>query len=326
MNPEIFAEWLRRQGRRVVRSESSYWYEAGPLAFQAFPYHRLIQPKETELIGLLRRHRVAALRYSTPVDAPPGSISYHAIYEHPVYTLESLDRRSRQNVRTGLASCRVEPIPLARLAVEGWLLELDTAERQGRRILWDKEAWRIRCEAAADLPGFEAWGALVGDRLVASLLTFQMGDCCELISQQCLRDYLSNRVNNAIVFVVTQEMVKRPGVRSIFYTLQSLDAPASIDEFKFRMGYQPKPVLQRVVFHPWLAHFVNGASHRVVRKLLGRAPGNPVLSKIEGMMRFYLTGRKPLSEQDWPACLGVRRSEMLGRHERTQNDLAYETR
>ncbi len=105
-----------------------------------------------------------------------------------------------------------------------------------------EKPWRRRCMAAADLPGFEAWGALVDGRLVASLLTFQIDDWYELISQQCHRDYLNARVNNALAFVVTQTMISRTGNRSIFYTLQSLDAPASVDDFKFRMGYRPKPV------------------------------------------------------------------------------------
>ena len=37
MNSETFAEWLRRQGHRVYRTASSYWYEAGPRVLQAFP-------------------------------------------------------------------------------------------------------------------------------------------------------------------------------------------------------------------------------------------------------------------------------------------------
>ncbi len=55
MNAEIFAGWLRRQGQTVVRTASSFWYEASPRAYQAFPYHWLIQPTEVELLSLLRQ-------------------------------------------------------------------------------------------------------------------------------------------------------------------------------------------------------------------------------------------------------------------------------
>ena len=303
MNAEIFAECFRRQGYRVARTASSFWYEASPRVFQAFPYHWLIRPTEDELSQFLRQHGAIGLRYSTPVDSQAGCISYHAVYDQPDYRLDSLDRRSRQNIRTGLKNCTVEPISFERLAEEGWLLEKDTEDRQGRQLALSKESWWRRCLAAADLPGFEAWGALVDGRLVASLLTVQVEDWCEMISQQCHRDYLTARVNNALCFVVTQTMINRANVCSIFYTLQSLDAPPSVDEFKFRMGYEARPVRQRVVFHPWLAPVFNRISHAAVKRLLSRYPDRPTLAKTEGMLRFYLEGRRPLSEQDWPECL-----------------------
>jgi hypothetical protein len=303
MNAEIFAEWLRRQGYRVLRTRSSYWYESGRRAYQAFPYHWVIQPSDAELADFMRESRAIALRYSTPVDSPIGYISYHAVYDQPSYTIEGLDRRSRQNVRAGLANCHVEQIPIELLAEEGWELEMDTARRQGRWIPLSKEAWRRRYLVAADLPGFEAWGAIVDGHLAASLFTFQMEDCCEFISQQCHRDYLNARVNNALTFVVTQTMVNRPGIRSVFYTLQSLDAPASVDEFKFRMGYIAKPVRQRVFLQPWIEPFVNPITHSVLVHLLRLAPGNHFFAKAEGMFRFYLEGERPLHKQEWPECL-----------------------
>lgn len=303
MNAEIFAEWLRRQGYSVVRTTSSYWYEASPRVYQAFPYHWVIQPKEEELSSFIGQRRAIALRYSTPVDSPIGCISYHAIYDKPSYTLDGLDRRSRQNIRKGLKNCSVEPISFERLAEDGWLLEMDTASRQGRQVTISEEIWRRRYMEAADLPGFEAWGAIVDGRLVASLFTFQMEDCCEMISQQCHRDYLNARVNNALSFVVTQAMINRTGIRSVFYTLQSLDAPASVDRFKFRMGYTAKPVRQRVVFHSLLAPVFNKATYAVVKLMFRCKPNNSSLAKMEGMLRFYLEGKCPPTEQDWPPCL-----------------------
>jgi hypothetical protein len=311
MNAEVFAEWLRRQGYRIVHTASSYWCEMSLRVYQAFPYHWVIQPAEDELSQFLYQNQAIGLRYSTSVDRPIGCVSYHAIYDKPSYTLDGLDRRSRQHVRSGLKNCRVEPISFERLAKDGWLLEMDTLDRQGRQVKLREETWRRRCMAAADLPGFEAWGALVDGRLVASLLTFQMEDCCEMISQQCHRDYLSARVNNALSFVVTQTMVSRTGLRSIFYALHSLDAPASMDEFKFRMGYVAKPVRQRVVFHPWLVPVFNKASHAVIKWILCRYPDQPALAKAEGMLRFYLEGKRPPVEQDWPECLAHCRGELL---------------
>ena len=310
MNPEIFAEWLRRKRHHVVRTESSYWYDAGLRVFQAFPYHWVIQPTSKELGKLLLSKGIVALRYSAPLTTPVGHISYHAIYNEPSYTLDGLNRQSRRNVCMGLESCRIEPISIERYAKEGWLLEKDTLARQGRRTNQSESQWYRNCMAAVDLPGFEAWGALIDDRLTASLLTFQMEDSCEMISQQSHRDYLSARVNNALTFVVTQRMINRPNIKSVFYSLHSLDAPCNIDEFKFRMGYTAKPVRQRVVFNPTLESFVNSLTHAGIARLLRRYPGNHILAKAEGMIRFHLQGKRPLHEQDWPECLLDRRMEL----------------
>ena len=83
MNADIFAEWLRRQGHRVARTESSYWYDQGPRVYQAFPYHWLISPDDLEITELIRQHGALALRYSTPVRSEEGAISYHTYWTAP---------------------------------------------------------------------------------------------------------------------------------------------------------------------------------------------------------------------------------------------------
>jgi len=303
MDAEIFAEWLSRQGHRVLRTPSSFWFDAGFGAYQAFPYHWLVQPSEQELDELLVKSRAIALRYSAPLENPVGCISYHAVYQASKYELDLLERRTRQNVRAGLNNCKVEQISFRRLAEEGWALEKDTVDRQARKLDFDEKHWRRRCDIAAQFPGFEAWGAVADGRLVASLLTLQIDDSCEFLSQQCYHAYLGKRVNNALTFVVTQTMVNRPGTSLIFYALQSLDASPSVDEFKFRMGYVARPVRQRVVLHPWLVPLVRPALVRVLGKLSVRMPTHTFLPKLVGMLRFHLEGHRPLNQQSWPNCI-----------------------
>lgn len=311
MNAENFAEWLRRQGHFVIKSESSYWYNAGPRVMQAFPYHWLITPSEDEINTLMRKNKLMALRYSTKLDAPIGTISYHAVYEEPDYKIEDLDRRSRQNVRKGLNNCVVEPISFERLAEEGWELEKDTLDRQDREGQYGHEEWRNRCLAAGEIPGFEAWGAIINGELAASLLSFQSGDCCELIFQQSRRKYLNDRANNALTFFVSQTMSRRSDIHSIFYALHSLDAPPEIDEYKFRMNYKPKPVKQRVAFNPLITPFVTGFSHKVIKWLHDKRPQSRQLAKAEGLFRFYLQGKLPISRQDWPSHMESSKDRIL---------------
>ena len=302
MNADVFAEWLRRQGHRVIRSASSYWYDAGPRVYQAFPYHWLIRPSAGELRALTLGRGVAALRYSTPLDGPRGLISYHIVLRNP-YNLEMLRHQARNGVRRGLGLFQVERIPFERLADEGWRLQADTLARQGRTKAMREAEWQGVCRAAVELPGFEAWGALREGELAAALLTGRIDDMCYVPYALSHSRFLRDHVNNALFYAVSQELLARDGVAGIFFTLQSLDAPESVDEFKFRMGLMAVPVRQRVTFHPFLRPMATHTLHALLLRLLARNPDAPVLAKAEGMLRFYLAGKRPLEAQDWPSCL-----------------------
>ena len=311
MTPDIFAEWLRRQGYHVIRTASSYWFNQGPRVYQAFPYHWVITPSQEELGQLLRENKAMGLRYSTDLNASEGCVSYHAVYEEPEYDFHKLGKWARKNVRRGLKNCEVNPVTFEYLAEKGHALQLDTLERQGRKLEIENDVWRQRCLAAKDLPGFEAWGAFVEGRLAASVITFRIRDCVYMLYQQCHRAFLGKHVNNALSFVVTRTMVDRPEINSILYGIHSLDAPPSVDQSKFRMGYTAKPVRQRVVFHPFLRPVFNQASYAFIRKMAGWKPGNTLLAKGEGMLRFYLEGKRPLDEQTWPPPLLEHREQIL---------------
>jgi hypothetical protein len=307
MNAEIFAEWLRRQGHTVIKTQSSYWADFGPRVLQAFPYHWLISPDEEEIATLMFDQKAAALRYSTLQTSRLGAASYHVVLESGQCSQTDLSKKARHDVKKGLSVSSIEQIPMRRLAIEGWELRRDTLARQARPRAETEQDWQRLCESAEGLSGFEAWGALVQGKLAASLLAFLCDDHYCILYHQSLTKYLLLGVNNALTYAVTSSAIARLGNRTkIFYGLHSLDAPPSVDEFKFRMGYTAKPVRQRVVFHPWLRPFMNRASHALLRAGLRLRPGHSALSKAEGMLRFYLQGRLPLEKQPLPPPLQSR--------------------
>lgn len=288
MTTETYAEWLRRQGHRVVRTESSYWHSSGAGTLQAFPYHWLITPSIEELRELTLHHRALALRYSTPRDIQEGAEIYHVVYTAKDYDFNVLSTWARKNVRRGLRLCTVGQISLERYIEEGWALRRDTLSRQQRHLNESRQDWRRRYGAIQGLDGFEIWAAEVNGRLAATLVTFQMDGWAYMVYQQCHRDFLREHANNALSFVVTQNLVRRHGIQGIFYGMQSLDAPPSVDEFKFRMGYEARTVRQRIVFPPYLSPFVNRISHAMLKAAHRCLPEQRFLAKAEGMFRWSL--------------------------------------
>ena len=302
MTPETFAEWMRRQGQLVIRSDSTYWYSAGPRVLQAFPFHWQIQPSADEIHDLMEEHGILALRYSAPFSYYRGMVSYHIVLYHP-YTLEGLRSQARNGVRRGLKRFKIEQISFERLAADGWILQQDTLDRQNRSQSMSQKEWEQLCLSASDLIGFEAWAAISDNELAGGLIICRIDDVFNVPYAFSHRKYLRNYVNNALFFAVSYELLNREGVREIFFTVQSLDAPPSVDDFKLRMGFIPVTVRQCVEFHPWLQPFATRGLHRLTEFMLRRNNSDPTLAKAEGMLRFYLEGKKSLAEQQWPECL-----------------------
>lgn len=310
MNAEIFAEWMRRQGHRVYRTPSSYWYEAGPRVLQAFPYHWLINPSKDEVNGLMRAHGILSVRYSTLLNSPAGKVSYHIILHNP-YDMNMLRSQARNGVKRGLSRCRIEKISFERLATEGWSLQQDTLDRQNRLRSMTQAAWEQICRSAVDLPGFEAWAAVCDEELAAAVIVCQTDNTWSVPYALSHRRFLSDHVNNALFYTVSCNLLARTSVEGIFFTVQSLDAPPTIDDFKLRMGLIPKPVRQRVDFHPLLKPIATATTHRLLTRLLERDESNPLIAKAEGMLRFYLEGKQSLTCQPWPECLAPHKEQML---------------
>lgn len=310
MNPEVFSEWMRRQGRKVYKTASSYWYEAGPRVLQAFPYHWIIRPSREEIQRLMIGHGILSLRYSTPLQSSEGKISYHTVLCKP-YDIDKLKTQARNGIKRGLDSCRIEQISFERLATEGWVLQQDTLERQNRSRSMTQTEWQRMCRAAADLPGFEAWAAIEGIKLAAAVITCPIDGVWQVPFALSHRAFLREHVNNALFYSVSCNLLARKGVEKIFFNVQSLDAPPSVDEFKFRMGLIAQPVRQRVEVHPWLRPFATTTSQRLLVYLLQHDEGNTWIAKTEGMLRFHHEGKRPLAEQHWPDCLAASREEIL---------------
>jgi hypothetical protein len=302
MNAETFAEWMRRQGHKVYRTASSYWYTAGPGVLQAFPYHWVITPQSNEIRDLMVAKNIVALRYSSPVDVKAGKLSYHIILKKP-YELEMLKSQARNGVKRGLEHFAVEQISFERLATEGWALQQDTLMRQDRLRSMTRKEWELICRSAKDLAGFEAWAAISNGELAGAVIICRIDDVFNVPYAMSHSRFLGEHVNNAVFYTVSQEMLNREGVKRIFFTVQSLDAPANVDEFKFRMGLEPIAVRQCVDFHPMVEPFISSGLYSLTKKMLQKDPNNPTLAKAEGMLRFHIEGKCDLQKQTWAECL-----------------------
>jgi hypothetical protein len=142
-------------------------------------------------------------------------------------------------------------------------------------------------------------------------LAFVCNDYFCILYQQSPSEYLQFVVNNVLTCKVTKNALSRSKSMRLFYGLHSLDAPPSVDEFNFRIGYSAKPVRQRVASHPKIAPIFNQFTNFVLKLAHEIFPGNPTFAKGEGLIRFYMEGKKPIEKQQWPKALIEQRESIL---------------
>ncbi len=233
---------------------------------------------------------------------PGGKVSYHIVQNSP-YDLEALNSKARNGIKRGLENFRIENITFEQLAKDGWYLQEDTLMRQNRQGSMTRKDWEKLCMAAVGLPGFEVFAAFSGYNIAAATIVCNIDNIYSVPFAMSHCSYLRQHVNNALFYSMISDLQKRVNNKGIFFTVQSLDAPVNVDEFKIRMGLEPKVIRQHVAMHPLVRPFVSRPVHSLVDRLHNRYPASNILAKTEGIFRFYLEGKSEVSDQNLPEFL-----------------------
>ena len=289
---KTYAEFLRAMGHRVVETRSGHWYDASRFFYLSAPPNRISSPADDELRQILRQWPCLGVRFAAPLQGS-GKLSYQIVCDNRAYGLDALSANVRSKVRRGLKRCTVAPVPFDVVASAGRRAHADTLARQGRQGVLADESWDRFWTAAAAAPGVEVWGAWsAADVLAAFLVTVTFDESVEFLLARSCSDELHAYPNNALLFWVTEEMLARRGVPEITFGLESLEPVGPLDQFKFSMGFRPRPLRQRIVFHPLLHALLRHAPVRTLfRRWTDRHGSEKVFwRKAAGLLRFAEEG------------------------------------
>jgi hypothetical protein len=286
MNADEFAEWQRRQGYKVIRTQSCYWYNVMPGFYFNIPYHRLITPSKDELDRLLWETPSFGVRYFTPMDCY-GKSSYMIVCSDKNYDLNCVDAKyARRQTRRGLEHFQVRQVDFEELASHNHN-NTDTLIRQGRQPhVWTEKKWRLFCSSTVNTKDIEAWGAFRDNDLGAFLVAYQIDDYFYILHQSSATKYLTMYPNNALVYSVTKLKLASSNINHISYGPQSLDAPGSLETFKFRMGFQKLLMKQAISFHKFIRPFINNTSYNLIHSI-AQSSSKEFWRKLEGVLSFY---------------------------------------
>jgi hypothetical protein len=272
MHAEVFSEFYRLRGYYVVRSPSAWWYMAHSRFLMSVPYHHEIAPTAGEMKDLFAAHpAVVGARYFGP-ESGPGAASFLLTCRDKGYDLQALGRKARNQTRVGLRGCEVRPLTWAETSA-AFDLSRETCARQGRKPEFSANGWKRLCDAAEALPGFQPWGSLVEGRLAACAIVLDCGRYANILYQYSRTSLLPQYPNNALTFVMTRDLLRRPGTEVVCYGPEPLEDLADLNRFKVQMGYGEQPINQLcVVSSRWRA----AASPLVHKSLATMARWTPV--------------------------------------------------
>lgn len=285
MLPETLAEFFKLQGYKIFKTDSCYWYNVQSGFYFNLPYHRLITPSKKEVNSVLWGVPCLGVRFFTKTEYQ-GKLSYFVVASDKNYDITSVDPKSRSQTRRGLDNIQIRRVEFKDLAKYN-ALNTDTLIRQGRKTgVWTLKRWQTYCNSARGLPGLEAWGAFYDNNLAAFMVGYQMDDYFEILHHSSASEFLHLNPNNALVFYVTKLKLSSNEVNNVCYGPESLDAPASLETFKFRMGFQKLPMKQVIILNPLIQPMINNFSYSFIRRISKRAKSD-FWKKLEGIVRFY---------------------------------------
>lgn len=285
MTRDGMALFLERLGHRVTLSRTCYWYDLRPRFFLAFPHTAQASPGAGELDRVFAASGALGLRYVAPLDAA-GRLSWALVVDDRAYDLDRLTANTRSKVRRGLKRCEVLPVAPAFVRHHGRRANDDTLARL--RFEQDYYPWDRYWDAVAATGDAEVWAALCDGQVAAFLVVVIVEGCAEILVARSRTDLLTHYPNNALLFQVVHDLIRRDDVDRVLFGLESLDMVSGVDAFKESMGFSRLPIRQRIVFRPLTERLLRMPFvSRTARALARRRPGSEFWRKVEGVLIFH---------------------------------------
>lgn len=282
MSTESYKSFLESMGHHVFNIDGYYWFNVAPGIYNNFPFHTSIDPLIIKQQNIFKKELSCfVLRYGCPVES--GKNSYRLIINDSAYNFNHLSSKARNQTRRALENCFCKQIDFSILNDKGIALNIDTMQRQGRKLPKNfYKYWSTYYHNASKSEGAEAWGCFYQDDLAAYLISFKMENIAHILIVRSNSCYLKFYPNNALLFTYIQECFKK-NIKEISIGYEPLQANlSSLDHFKIGMGFKMEPVGQRIEISPILRPIL--ASTKSFLKYL---PYNELFSKVEGLINFY---------------------------------------
>jgi hypothetical protein len=244
------ARYLQALRLRTYERDSYLWVRKKAGFLDSYPPHRRIQLRIRDIFELFGRG-IAALRYTC--EDGRGVPSFEYIWDDKSYSLNSVHKSSRRNVRRNLGACNVRQIDFELLAKDGCAINRSVFERQGRSMqpaLTDEVHWRNYIRVCQTLPFLEPYGVFVKGRLCAFCIALLVDDYCYIVHPHASTEYFDRCPTHVLVHTLVETMLARPEVRCVSAGLEPFLHRPNVERFKLAMGCRKAPIRRRLFLNP----------------------------------------------------------------------------
>ena len=294
---ERLAELLERRGRRVYQSGGYWWanVDIDSRYFVSLPDQICLDIRREDVDSLLRRAGGLLARYPSQQRAGLPCGAY--VVQDRAYTLQKLQKRTRNFVRRGLESCQIRQVERPELLSQGLELNLDTMARHGRMRpeFGDPKTWARTVEAVYETRGSECWGAFVGDQLASYVMSCRDANWEHLLIQMSRTELLKSYPNHAIDYLLIERAMANPEIHGVCLGSLPLRQGEGLHNYKVRMGYEVMPQDAVVAVHPLLSPL---ATSRVAGPLARQAGRWNQLSGLSERLEILAAGARMSSLDD----------------------------
>ena len=286
MDPQYHAEFLENIGHKIKDYSGVLWFDIFSRAYTTIPYDAPVDPTKFIASEVLGSDGVMA-RYSCPVDQGVGSFQH--VVTDKNYGMKTLISRARNKTRQGLRNCEAGEVDPVELGDAGIRLHAETLIRQGRRLPHDFESyWKKYFAAASASPCATAWAAWHEGQLASYIISFRAGSTEYISIVRSSQEKLEFKPNNAMLFTFLEQTMAREEICEVSIGLQSLQPGGeSLDTFKRGMGFEERPIGQRIELSSGLKLALPRPVASLAAKTLKAFPGGEKQARLCGALKWY---------------------------------------
>lgn len=296
-----YVEYLTAFGQVSVMSADGThaWVPGARGELLRLPMLCTTPPDPAEVRRLLRERGVWIVSYLLADDEAHPANGFAYLCRSHEYVIDDLPGKVRNKIRRGLRTFTIRLCTPDELIDNGYVAEVDTANRHGHAVPDRKELTSF-VERRRDAPFFDLWGAWDGGDLAAWMCVLRIDDWALIEMGRSCTKSLKLAPNNALRYVATRKYMLEDRLayfQSGVSSIQPESSRLSLHDYKRKMGFEPVPFCRTFVLHPVLAPLMKSPmASWTLEKLSAARPSSLSLQKAAGMSRL-LSGREksPLS-------------------------------